>query len=408
MKEDLLNFVSGLGTTTQISIMVINTAEDDKLEAGTFFVDKPACFHFKGKRLTLEVDTTMLGPGYHVTELGILEAIERETRLRWDRSTMHDDTGYYEHRDFKRLQRFMLDWLLEYSSSLLNTPDLELPVRTNLTMPYAMLPQGNEYFACHLLGYIHRDFFVYIHEFKDPELFCQAFFLWWNEDLSAKFYLKCALSIIWCQLNWLPPALDEEFIYIDHALKQLEAAWELDNTLPLPVPEWIELAKLSRDQELVDELIRRFPTEINQPASKGYRRHDILHTIGENRWKIKLPGKMHHITGDDGALLFWDDRQRSIRITVIHGCAENGSPLPGMTLLQKNMGDLKAEWHILPEATSVPAFMLHGDSADKDKSSCDTTLFAATDGIMVIVNVSYPEEEQKAWAVSLCDSLSTI
>lgn len=403
MRERLLCVVEGLYSIADITV----SNSEDVLEAGVYFSDVPTRFTFKGNTLTMEVDSTMVGPGYHAAMLEFGESLEETAGLRWDKDSARDDTGYYGHRNFKLLQTFMRDWLLEYSAQVLLAPPEERPVRTNLTMPYAMLPQGNEYFACHGLGYMNRDFFSYIYEFPEPELFCKSFFIWWEQGANAGLYLKSALSAIWCRINWLPPELEEEYRYFNSALKALESVWEMDKSLPLPVPEWIEMAKLTHNQELANTLIRRFPTEINQPPVKGYLRHDILHFLGGNKWSIRLPGKMHKSIDDDGSILFWDNMRRSIRISAASGMDKAGNPLPGMTLASNCAQGLNAQWHILPAAGACPvsAFILHAQDADGGGSS---TLFAARDGYLLEININYGQREQKDWALAVCDSLTAL
>ncbi|MDR2504255.1 MAG: hypothetical protein LBD82_07760 [Deltaproteobacteria bacterium] len=407
MKDELFNFISGLDTASHIDVMAVNV-DGDVLEAGPYFVSPPARFYLRESSLTMEVCSAMTGPGYHANQINLLQAIEQGTSLRWNYSSMRDDTGYYEHRDFKRLQDFMQGRLMEYSRELLALPQGQRPVRTNLTMPYAMLPKRHDYLACHALGYIHENFFRSIDESKDKEPFCRAFFIWWDEGFSAEFYLKCALNLIWCHINWLPPELDAEFVYLEHALKSLELAWEARKDLPMPVPEWLEMARITRSSDLMDDLIRRFPTEINQPPAKGYRRRDVIHTLGENQWRIALPGKMHKVFNDDGSLLFWDDKKRLIRISSTRRLDHQGRPIAAMTLVHESVRELKAEWHSLPKAEYVPAYILHEELDGKDKTVFCTTLFAARDGHVVVVSMDYPEEEQKNWAVAVCDSLVAI
>ncbi len=403
--EEVTSFILSLDTSERReNIMVNNTG--DTIESSLFFVDTPVRFYLTDKTVTIDVDSTMTGPGYHATMVNMMRYMGEATSLRWDWSTLTDDTGYCQHGDFGKLQEYMRDWLREYSRELINSPNISQPVYINLITPYAMLPTGDDYFACHILGHIHKDFFIYINEYSEPFDFCRAFFVWWNMELDAEFYLKCALSLIWCRLNWLPPVQEDEVRYVNNVLQELETAWRMDKTLQLPVPEWIELAKLLRDQELADELIRRFPTQINQPPAKGYRRHDILQILGEKKWTIRLPGKMHQALDEDGSLMFWDHDDRSIRILSSSHVDNNGVPVPATLLSQQSLLGEKAKPFLLHADLSIPALILHEDTSQGGKTMYCTTLFAAMDGSSITISLHYAEMAQKAWAISVCNSLT--
>ncbi|MCL1889513.1 MAG: hypothetical protein FWF99_03290 [Desulfovibrionaceae bacterium] len=403
MREELMSFVAGLELAIYADAISNSHSDGNILEAGVFFVSSPPRFRLLENRLLLEVDSSMTGPGYHVAMLNFMESLEEGTSLRWDRGTLRDDTGYYEHRDFKRLQNFMRDWLLEYSRELLSSPlERDQLVRVNLTMPYTMRPRGYGGKICHSIGCFDRDFFTALCEMEEKDLVCRAFFIWWEEGLNPEFYLKCALNLIWCHINWLPPELDREMAKYSLALKSLDLAWQGCQDMDFPVPEWIEIAELTHNKELAGELLRRFPTGASQPPAKGFRRHDLLHTLGENNWRIALPGRMHRIFNEEGTL-FWDDRRRSISISTSHSLGADGRPLPAATLLENSLGGLPAERRDLPLAPEVPAYILH-----EEGESCSTTLFAAQSGHLVVVDVKYPASSQRAWATALCDTLTAI
>lgn len=405
MKEKVLNFIISLDTSAQHENTAIEEGENS-ISARLFFVDTPVMFNFSSDTIHVVVDSTMTGPGYHANMVNMLEYMSESLNLHWDEDKIEDVTSYWQHRDFKLLQEYMTGWLVRYSKTLTDNPDISTPVRTNLIMPYAMLPTGKEYFACHILGYMNKDFFIYIQEFEQPELFSRSFFIWWNMELDAEFYLKCALSNIWCRINWLPPVLENEMLDISNVLIELEVAWQMDKSLQIPIPEWIELSKLTGDLELSAELIRRFPTEINQPPSKGYRRYEIIHHLGAGKWQIKLPGKMHSSYDEDGSLLFWDHDDRNIRITVGSRRSPDGSMVPPLDLLSHAMEGVNVTPHLLPGYLSIPAFISHSEVHENKKKLYKTTLFAAVDGSLAIVSIYYANKEEKQWAISVCNSLT--
>ncbi|MDL2285529.1 hypothetical protein LJB93_02150 [Desulfovibrio sp. OttesenSCG-928-F07] len=405
--EEINSFINAQDPSERRQNVVL-TSTVDLLEARLFFVDVPTRFYFKDNVVTIEVDSTMTGPGYHASSVRVLDYIGQSIGIEWDYSTLHDDTGYYEHRDFKKLQKYMEDWLVEYCNEFIANPPVQAPVRTTaLIMPYGMLPSNTDYFACHTLGYLYKDFFTDINNLEDKSLFCRSFFIWWDQELDAEFYVKCALSIIWCRLNWLPPVLEEELLDFDNVMYDLETAWQMDKTLPLPVSEWIELAKLSNDKELIAELIRRFPTAFNQPPSRGYRRHDVWQIIGERCWAVKLPGKMHSSVDEDGALMFWDHQGRSICITA-SSCSDYTPTKTANEFLNENIDNPAAKPFLLPSDLSLSAFIVHEQRQEKNTTTYSTTLYAATDGHMVIITLYYKNPNDKVWALSICNSLRII
>lgn len=404
MLEKVTDIVIAMDTSVPHQNVVYET-DAGTLRARLFFVDTPVSFKCSGGTLTISVDSTMTGPGYHACMVNMAFYLAETLNLEWDENRVEDLTGYWQHRDFKLLQAFMTDWLIKYSHDLTNAPNLVTPISTSLIMPLAMLPVGNEYFAYHSLGYMHKDFFIYIQVVAEPELFSRSFFIWWNMELDAEFYLKCALSVIWCRLNWLLPVLEEEMLDISNMLLELEIAWQMDKSLQFPVPEWLEIAKLTGDHDLAGELIRRFPTEINQPPSRGYRRHNIVHKLGDQKWAIRLPGKMHNSYDEDGSLIFWDHAERNIRITVSSRRDEEGNMLPSLELLSQSMEGLNVTPHLLPGYVNIPAFISHTEVQENNKNIYKTTLFAAYDGSMAVISIYYADRNEKQWAMSICNSL---
>lgn len=405
MMERVMDFILGLDTSTQHEN--VNIIEGgDYISACLFFVDDPVLFDFAGGRLRVSVDSTLIGPGYHAAMVNMVEFMAESLGFAWDDEDARDVTGYWRHRDFKRLQQYMTAWLIDYAGELTGEPGPSLPARTSPTLPHAVLPGGDRYFACHTLGCIHKEFFLNIREHDDPELFSRSFFIWWNLELDAEFYLKCALHIIWCRLNWLPPVLENEMLDVSNALLELEIAWRMNKSLPLPVPEWFELAGLTGDKELTAELIRRFPTGLHQPPARGYRRHNIIHNLGDGRWRIQLPGKLHCGNDDDGSLIFWDHADRNIRITIASRRDAHGRMIPAQELLGAAMTGLTVAPHLLPGHPRIPAFISHSEVAEGNRRIFKTTLFAALEGSLAIVSIYYAGREEKAWAVAVCDSLA--
>lgn len=404
MLEMVLNFILGLDTSEQRDNTIIEEGED-YLTARLFFVDTPCVFVCRGGRLSITVDSTTTGPGYHANMVNMVHYLAETFDISWDEDSITDVSGYWQHRDFNKLQDYMTKWLVNYAKSLTSNPQLKTSVHTTPLTPHATLPSGDWYFASHVLGYMHKDFFIQIQSVDDPSLFCRSFFIWWNIELDAEFYLKCALFNIWCRINWLPPVLESEMLDISNVLVELEVAWQMDKSLHLPVPEWIELAKLSGDMELADELIRRFPIEVTQPPSKGYRRYDIVYTLGEGMWKIKLPGKVHASYDEDGSLIFWDHEDRNIRITIASRRDSEGALAPALDLLSLAMQGQNVTPHLLPGNINIPSFISHTEVKEGGKEIFKTTLFAAVDGSMAIVSIYYPKRDERHWAMSLCNSL---
>lgn len=237
-------------------------------------------FEFGANRLEVRARTSSCGPGYHAAVIRFLDEIGRTFAAKWDGDgDLGDETGYFEHRDFHRLQMEMAAWLRGVSRSVFELDEsytgiaISLPVSPWLESTHAVLTP---------LGPRSRDYFCRLSELGDEEILgaSEAWFIWPNLQQDASFWFRTALSCLWVTMPWHTPSSDRERAFISGVLSCLAQAKVLDPSIDLPAPEI---------QELIDMKEGRRGAQPPSVGGIGYRRETVRFDLGGG-WSIALPG----------------------------------------------------------------------------------------------------------------------
>jgi hypothetical protein len=232
------------------------------------------------------------------------------------------------------------------------------------------------------------------------------FYVWWNRETDAQFYLNCALYQIWCDINWLPPATDQEREEIESALACLDKAYKLDSSLRFPAPEWRELASLAGKFPLRAELANRFG--VSGKAKMGYRRYLISYRFSS--WSFAHRGKMHFFEKTDEGYdisVFWDD-DHTIRAQMQKFYTPDGDvPDSEVALASKLMGCQKYD-RIKLSNKSIAAAVTNAHVREGKGLVWETTLYAALNGTMFILAISYQNPANKTLAQNIISSVEFI
>lgn len=377
---------------------------DETVRASLFFAEEDVYFTLKdGGILSISAKTSGAGPGYHAYLTGLFERMREACGLSWDDDAVEDDTGYWHSHDFEELRKSMASWLASLADALVENHMGGNVSGLAICMGTEHVPENDEHYAAHLLGWLERDFFRAIQQRGATEEDCEAFFIWWDEQTTPSFFLKCAVCMVWCDCNWLPPVTDREKSLFTATFLCLESAWDDDAMLPFPVREWKEMAALSESHEIMEELERRFPGETPAGETIGYLRGMVRINIGSG-WRITMPGTMHdELDGDDDTVQVYWDRTRTVRVSCFT-VTGNGNGISAESLLDTVTEDVADAKDFSPEnPQNILARVAHTPQKDEDGAEYfGSFFFAAVDaGRILYISVFYDDERDKAWAEAM-------
>jgi hypothetical protein len=249
----------------------------------------PIAFEATGKAaIEVQCRWNQLGPGYCLFAWDRLRELET-LGLTWN--TLDAETGEPTptHDGAVRAARAWLESLCKVMTRDV-PPDAS---GVGLCMPMDWMPTRRE-FACTPMGPRER---AWVDRVARDGARGDDFFVWWNPDLDARTKLGLALSTMWNNVPWAPPAVQDDFMAMGLALDWLERAYEEDAGLAYPWPEWAEvinhfneaLDQIPGDHERPSMADMVHDRAANRPGEIGYRRGDIRHRIGGG-WAITLPG----------------------------------------------------------------------------------------------------------------------
>lgn len=374
--------------------------------AGLFFAEEDVYCGFEEPGfITIGGRTSGAGPGYHAHLADMLCRMQAACGLSWSPDDVEDESGYWHSRDFGDIQESMAHWLGSLAAHLVENLMDESISGLALSMPTDGVPDNDAHYAAHLLGWRERDFFRILVEQGISEEDCAGFFIWWNKEADGDFYRKCALSMLWCGCNWLPPYTLAEKHDCSSILFCLEKAWDENPRMTYPVREWKEVAALSGSTDIVHELERRFPDEIPESGRIGFRRGNVFREIGDG-WRMSMPGAMHEAPDekDPNIDIYWDaDRAiRVSRFTVTGPSASAESLLETLTNKEENAYPL-----VLRNQGKVLAKICHESLVENDGTEYyGTFFFAAVTGRALYASAFYNDPKDRAWAESMFASIT--
>jgi len=343
-------------------------------------------------QLRVSARTNSAGPGYHAFLIGILDALGVAP------TEVEDDTGYWHNRDFGLLQDEMEKWLIGLSGQLLEMSKTGDYNNISVSLDIENFPVGSTHFACCPLGCFEPDFFERI---TNGEPGGGAFFVWWNHSQDALFFKNCALNLILCDNNWLPPHTDKEHGIITATLKCLEKAYNMDPCLDYPAAEWLELAKLSGNEELARWVQSRFG--VSENAKLGYQRGNVSNNI--NGWQFSRSGKMHFERNDDGTLVWWNEG-RTINASTLSVQRKDGATADSKALLEQLTADETGFFPFSLRNAQIASAIQHTQIEGNGKPLWQTRLYAALENEILILSLWYANEADRDWATEICASVS--
>ena len=342
--------------------------------------------------LCVSARTNSAGPGYHAWLIQLLD------RLKGRPLAVEDETGYYEHRDFKALQGSMMGWLKGLSDHLLEMAESDDCNNLSVSMAIDWAPEDSSHFTCCPLGYFEKSFFERASQgLADGS----EFFIWWNQKPDAHFFKNCAANLIWCENNWLPPETKEEQSIIRTTLACLEKAYGLNNKLLYPVAEWQKLLQLLNEEKRIKKWQARLGNA--GESTLGYRHGNI--SSNANGWRITHSGKMHFECMEDGTSVWWDD-SITIRLTVMTVQFKEEVENKSQALLQSVLRNESGYEPVSLRNDTIHAAIQHTQYEENGELLWQTRLNATLDNELLILSIYYPDESNRDLVVKICASVA--
>ena len=306
--------------------------------------------------------TVPVGPGYHTFVASLLDRLGDEHGITWaklatpppgaggrvsaptipgpgpaaaespeDRSSI-DPTGAFGSGDRHDAERGHLGWL---HSALIAVRDARRQGATGL---HLATPPGVRYAfegaVATVLG--PRDDAWLERALADPRVAADVW-PWVADAMDARYLLGRALSLLWLEVRWRPPAGVDEIQLVDDVLGTLRRAYPLEPGLAWPWPEWRELFQL---RGLTDPATRALLDRGAGPlaggqapdaaAAIGYHRRPV--TIIHEGWALEVPGSF---TGSR-TVEEWTGGEAGRSITLAGTeTAEAGHPMTADRFLQQ-------------------------------------------------------------------------
>jgi hypothetical protein len=356
--------------------------------------EEPVEFSVEAGKLLCSAKTSSAGPGYHAFLVESLERTADKLGEKWnwggDDEDYGDETGYYEHRDFKRLQDEMCTWLKTLSENMLGDSALH---NLSLSMPLGYSVVG-DYFAMSPMGFRNKDWFKSVMTDDADSLLrkCMGYFPWWEKDFTAEFYFKCALCAAWVDLPWHTALDDAEVKKYTFVLDCFKKAKELDQSLQIPENE-IKDIRLYCDKN----------SDAPAPNAEGigFKKHLMLRDL-TGGWNAEIPGYFYHeMEDDDTTAVYWFGA-KTVRGSSLSVEEKNGRHVSREELLSDKPDDMPVIEFSKDHFSGWAAIEKVDD--ENGQYWCMSGRMATVDNLC-FVTICYDKDEDKDWAIALWQSL---
>ena len=228
----------------------------------------------EGKDLILSANTRHGGPGFHAFVVDLFKDVEEEIPGDYE---MVDDMEYAADNDFERLVSAYETELDYVRKLILDEP--EFRNRNYLFDETYYLPTNEKGKVLTSTGDMDED------EFRNKPLedLMDHFYIWNDWDRDGRFYRNSALTLLAKEGHGKFSAMNDQTEKVaDEICDDLEIAFRLDPTLPLPLKTYDELTKLLHRENKLKGAI-----EMDQEAVQ-YRTREVYHIFEDVR--VVAPG----------------------------------------------------------------------------------------------------------------------
>lgn len=231
---------------------------------------------YEGTFVSIVAQTNVAGPGFHAFVCSFFDEVIMNSPIAFEVS---DPTKYYEERNFENLKyKYFYHWLKDIAGYVKDNHQELNNLMISWPMDYYQ-PIGKDGYVVTPMGYISVEDFTHL----DIEELAQRFFIWNDLDFHAGYYRNCALTLLWKECFFEYSSMNE---YSDKManmiIDYIEAAYEKDDTMPLPMKEYHELCEAIHREDIIHHGIDMNLSDI------GYRRYMVSYPFGN--WRIFVPG----------------------------------------------------------------------------------------------------------------------
>lgn len=232
---------------------------------------------YEGTFVSIAAQTNVAGPGFHAFVCSFFDEIVKNSPIEFEIS---DPTRYAEERDFENLKyKYFYQWLKDIAEYIKDHHQDMKNLCISWPIDYYQ-PIGKEGYVVTPMGYISIEDFAH----QDIEVLADRFFIWNEIDFKATYYRNCALSLLWKECYFEYSSMND---YSDKManmiIDYIEAAYEKDDQLPLPMKAYHSLCEAVQREDVIHHGI-----EMDGIEDIGYRRHMVQYPFGN--WRITVPG----------------------------------------------------------------------------------------------------------------------
>lgn len=350
-------------------------------------------------RMTLRIEgetvhgewlVNMTGAGFHACAVDFLDLVCK--RSGYD-AEVTDSSGYYQDRNFEKLRNEnMLSWLEEILTTVL--------AEKNRNMAFAVGWDAEDYYPevvsaevfTPLGKYSYQDLARIVGDTVVTEL-ADRFFIWDGRKKDARFYRNAALAMLWHDCYFRPSAYSPEDRTINEAiLDHLQKAAKLDNTLPFPKKEYLELCKLCAVKPME---LSGLP-DYDAGESVGYRRETIIERVGA--FDIHIAGRfLRSYDAEEETDVFTAPKEYHFQTTARFRSFTLNQPAAFGDYYDGE--DVDEALSFNTPVTRVKAAMRHTDGSEGRVFSILAQVIHG--GHMLLASFRYDDPEEREWALDL-------
>ncbi len=342
-------------------------------------------------RVVATAETTFAGPGYHRFAGRVLERLGLELSITWS----SDDPWDVTFGERAAVEQAYLAWL---GRQLVIARAAVASGRSGLHLG---LPPGTRFATdgAILTALGPRDAAWLEAAVADPRVAIEVT-PWWADATDGRYLLNRALCLMWREVRWRPPAVEEEAALLDEVHRLLTRAFQIEPDAAYPWPAWHELAKA---RGITDQMARQVADRAARAPEHdaiGYRRNPVV--VSHGGWALEIPGFFAERRTDDE---WWaGGNGRSITLAA----TETGTAY----------GPMSADEFLRQVAEDLGSEALHhraGRVVGRARMATDTTSgvevgvvdgYSAVAGSGAAIRITFDDPEDWRWALDTWRALA--
>ncbi|HZZ82186.1 MAG TPA: hypothetical protein VFE62_27055 [Gemmataceae bacterium] len=357
--------------------------------------------------------TSTAGPGYHIFLCNLLHSLGNQFQLEWhdpdEQEDTGDETGYFFHQNASLVRQEMLRWLSALSRVVVeNCLDDDVNIRmVSMPLDYSFPEQEG---ILTPTGPRAPNWFEQMVETPERGI---EFFPWWSEGVGAPFFLGRALCRLWQEVRWRTPITEDEGELLMDVHLDLERAYHLDPTSPMPWREWQELleylteyfgyAEFQHEESLEEEIQKRAAEHDADAPRIGYRRGPVQVLLTGN-WSITIPGEFAEEWEEGGETWSAWHGGRTVWFTSWSVQGEDEETLQPREILDSRSWPDDGEFIDYEEGVLLGRAVFV-QTEEEGQTLWNLKGYSAVEGNFALCNIYLQDECDREWAVGVWKSL---